>query len=106
MNKFKLLYSFFIFFVFLLSNLNVVNADYGTEKEKKGKSHKASAPTVDPLTAGCGCTTGSSLVRDRKCRNPWATYSWSATCWYSVMIVHTAIKNSYVLRLIKSINQQ
>ena len=36
MNKFKLLYSFFIFFVFLLSNLNIVNADYGTVKEKKG----------------------------------------------------------------------
>ena len=36
MNKFKLLYSFFIFLAFLLSNINIVNADYGTEKEKKG----------------------------------------------------------------------
>ena len=36
MNKFKLLYSFFIFLTFLLSNINTVNADYGTEKEKKG----------------------------------------------------------------------
>ena len=36
MNKFKLLYSFFIFLSFLFSNINVINADYGTEKEKKG----------------------------------------------------------------------
>ena len=36
MNKFNLLYSFFIFLAFLLSKTNIVNADYGTEKEKKG----------------------------------------------------------------------
>ena len=36
MNKLNLLYSFFIFLAFLLSNINIVNADYGTEKEKKG----------------------------------------------------------------------
>ena len=36
MNKFKLLYSFLIFLSFLFSNINVINADYGTEKEKKG----------------------------------------------------------------------
>ena len=36
MNKFKLLYSFFIFLSFQFSNINVINADYGTEKEKKG----------------------------------------------------------------------
>ena len=36
MNKFNLLYSFFIFLSFLFSNINVINADYGTEKEKKG----------------------------------------------------------------------
>ena len=36
MNKFKLLYSFFIFLAFLLLNINIVDADNGTEKEKKG----------------------------------------------------------------------
>ena len=36
MNKFKLLYSFFIFLSFLLLKINVVNAEYGTEKERKG----------------------------------------------------------------------
>ena len=36
MNKFNLLYSFFIFLAFLLLNTNIVGADYGTEKEKKG----------------------------------------------------------------------
>ena len=36
MNKFKLLYSFFIFLTFLLSNISIINAEYGTEKEKKG----------------------------------------------------------------------
>ena len=36
MNKFKLLYSFFIFLIFLLLNINIVSADYGTVKEEKG----------------------------------------------------------------------
>ena len=36
MNKLNLLYSFFIFLAFLLSNINISSADYGTEKEKKG----------------------------------------------------------------------
>ena len=36
MNKFKLLNSFFIFLGFLLLNINIVNAEYGTVKERKG----------------------------------------------------------------------
>jgi len=36
MNKFKLLNSFFIFLSFLLLNINIVNAEYGTVKERKG----------------------------------------------------------------------
>jgi len=36
MNKFNLLYSFFIFLGFLFSNINIADADYKTKKEKKG----------------------------------------------------------------------
>ena len=36
MNKFNLLYSFFIFLCFLFSNINIASADYKTKKEKKG----------------------------------------------------------------------
>ena len=36
MDKFKLLHYFFIFLSFLLLNINISSADYGTEKEKRG----------------------------------------------------------------------
>ena len=36
MSKSRLLHNFFIFLAFLLLNTNISNADYGTEKEKKG----------------------------------------------------------------------